>query len=118
MKYDAVKIKEALQKLDFNSSILELEYFLGGTNNYVIGLKYKDITWAICIYFPNTKTISDDKLKKFIRLQEVALYLTDKFREGVDIDENNRFIFDGNCFLCDSKSVKEFIKDLAEKQNF
>lgn len=116
MKY--VAFERAIKDLGFDPKNLELEYFLAGANNYVIGLKYHRTTWAVSISFPKTRHITKDKLEKFIRLKNICSYLTEKFKEGIEIDKNTKFIFDGNCFLCEQKSTKEFIKNLTEKQDF
>lgn len=112
------KFEEAIKSFDFDVQKLEIEFFTSGANNNVIGLKHSDRTWAVSISFPKTESITEEKLESFTRLQKICSYLTENFQRGIEIDENNKFIFDGNCFLCDSESTEKFIKELAGKQNY
>jgi len=118
MNENFLNFEEAVKKLGFDPGYLKLEHFLSGANNNVFGLKYNNITWAISISFPKTKNISKDKLRKFIRLQKICSYLTDRFKNGVEINQKTKFIFDGNCFLCEPNSTKKFIKKLSKNQKF
>lgn len=112
------RFEEAIKSFDFDTQKLEIEFFTSGANNNVIGLKHGDRTWAVSISFPKTEDITEEKLESFTRLQKICSYLTENFQNGIEIDENNKFMFDGNCFLCDSESTKKFIKELAEKQSY
>jgi len=112
------QFEDAIKSFDFNIQKLEIEFYTSGANNNVIGLKHGDRTWAVAISFPKTEDISEEKLESFTRLEEICSYLTEIFQNGVEIDENNKFMFDGNCFVCDSESTKEFIKELADKQGY
>ncbi|MBC8495635.1 hypothetical protein H8D36_05760 [archaeon] len=113
-----IKFGEAIANLGFDIDKFELEHSLSGSNNNVIGLKYdRKITWAISISFPKI-AMTNEKRGKYVRLQKICAYLTDEFKEGIAIDENSKFMFDGNCFLCDSESTKAFLVNLAEQQSF
>ncbi|MGV8168685.1 MAG: hypothetical protein ACP5N3_01375 [Candidatus Nanoarchaeia archaeon] len=110
--------QDAILSLGFDPEKLILEFATGGANNNVLGLNYEGTPWAVCIYFPKTENIEEKKLQSYQRLEKVAAYLTKLFKEGRQIDENNRFLFDGNCILCNPESTKEFLQQLAEKQSF
>ena len=56
---ELLDFKEAIEQLGFQPTKLRLESFVSGANNYVVGLKYEDITWALSISFPKTKNISE-----------------------------------------------------------
>jgi len=109
---------KAIEFFGFIPEKLVIEFFTSGANNYVIGLKHENRTWAVSISFPKTENISKEKLKSFLRLEKICSYMTDNFKRGIKIDNNNKFMFDGNCFVCDSVSTKNFIKKLAKIQNY
>lgn len=113
-----ILFNNAIQNFGFLPEKLKLEYFREGTNNCVISLKYKNITWAVSILFPKTKIISKRKLEKYIDFQRICLFLTKKFQKGIPINENAKFIFDGLAFLCDLNSTKKFLKESSLKQKF
>lgn len=112
----AIPFEEAIHALGYGPERLALEFSLSGANNNVLGLNDEGTPWAISVSFPKTREIPLEKLRSFERLQRICAHLTALFKEGVPLDGRNRFVFDGNCFLCGPGSVRKAIQLMKKKE--